>query len=311
MAEEKLRPLHYYQWFWQDWRSNRRVQQMSYQARGLYRELLDEYWAEGIIPDDLKALAVICACPLQDMEHYWPEIEPRWIRVDDGFRNEKLEAMRTGKDAERIAKARAGRSGGFVSNSHTRAEAKRQTITESHVGTLEGLPLTLKDASASVTQLQASAEELSARAKHFQAKPDIEEEVGEELELVGHQAKSTSRKTSATNVAARIYDAYPKKVGKNAAMSSIRRAIAKVLAEGVVDPESYLCDCIAAWIESREADKHAGKFVPEFPNPATWFKQGRYEDPASQPKTRTQYTDMTQEQAAALWEKDMGAQALA
>lgn len=41
--------LPYYRWHWRDYRANRKVQRMTYIERGLYRELLDECWAEGFI----------------------------------------------------------------------------------------------------------------------------------------------------------------------------------------------------------------------------------------------------------------------
>jgi hypothetical protein len=55
--------LPYYRWHWRDYRANRKVQRMTYVERGLYRELLDECWAEGFISDDLGALAEVCGCP--------------------------------------------------------------------------------------------------------------------------------------------------------------------------------------------------------------------------------------------------------
>src|ERR1700753_2189881 len=109
--EQLNEPLPYYKWFWRDWRGNRKVQRMSWQARGLYRELLDEFWSEGIIPDDLSKLADICGCTLEEMQRFWPEIVACWVRVEGGYSNAKMERQRTAKDAERLAKAKAGRGG--------------------------------------------------------------------------------------------------------------------------------------------------------------------------------------------------------
>jgi hypothetical protein len=52
----------WYRWLVKDYRANRKVQRTGYIARGLYRELLNEAWIEGSLPNDLAALADICGC---------------------------------------------------------------------------------------------------------------------------------------------------------------------------------------------------------------------------------------------------------
>lgn len=108
----KGEPLPYYRWFWRDFRANRKVQRMSWQARGLYRELLDEFWAEGSLPNDLEKLADICGCKLSEMKQLWPEIEPCWELWPEGFRNAKMDEQRTDADYVRAQNAANGRSGG-------------------------------------------------------------------------------------------------------------------------------------------------------------------------------------------------------
>jgi uncharacterized protein YdaU (DUF1376 family) len=122
VAGVSMEALPYYRWLWRDWRANRKVQRMSWQARGLYRELLDEFWSEGSIPADLDQLADICGCTRAEMEQFWPQIEPSWERIEGGYRNGKMESQRTSKDAERITKANSGRKGGLACNSRTRAD---------------------------------------------------------------------------------------------------------------------------------------------------------------------------------------------
>lgn len=108
-----LESLPYFKWYWRDWRSNRRVQRMHYIARGFYRELLDEQWSEGSLPNDMHELADICGCPIAVMQEYWPEIEPCFSETEDGrLVNEKMENQRTENDAKRVKQADAGRRGG-------------------------------------------------------------------------------------------------------------------------------------------------------------------------------------------------------
>ena len=105
--------LPYYKWFWQDWRANRAVQRMTYIQRGIYRELLDECWAEGFIPDDIEKLADICGCPPEVMADAWQVLSKCFEPAGDGVLiNEKLHTLRTDKDAERARKAANGSAGG-------------------------------------------------------------------------------------------------------------------------------------------------------------------------------------------------------
>jgi uncharacterized protein YdaU (DUF1376 family) len=108
------RTLPYYKWFWQDWRANRKIQRMSYIERGLYRELLDECWVEGSIPDDINELADICGCPIDVMADAWQVLSSCFVLVDGVFINEKLHSLRTEKDMERLKKAENGKKGGIA-----------------------------------------------------------------------------------------------------------------------------------------------------------------------------------------------------
>jgi len=107
---DKLEPLPYYKWLWRDWRLSRSVARMHYIARGFFRELLDEQWAEGSIPDDDRELAEICGCPVAVLREYWPEIAPRFeVREDGRLVNLKLERLRTELDEKRIKYVESGR----------------------------------------------------------------------------------------------------------------------------------------------------------------------------------------------------------
>lgn len=87
---------------------------MGYIAKGLYRELLDEAWIEGSIPNDMVELADICDCPIEVMTEAWPRIMTCWHLDGDRWVNEKLESLRTEVDTIRVTKARAGRIGGLT-----------------------------------------------------------------------------------------------------------------------------------------------------------------------------------------------------
>ena len=71
----------------------------------------------------------------------------------------------------------------------------------------------------------------------------------------------------------RFWEAYPKKVGKEAA----RRAFEKVK-----EPVDLLINAIEKQRQSEQWMKEDGRFIP---NPATWLNQGRWEDEVKPAKT--------------------------
>jgi uncharacterized protein YdaU (DUF1376 family) len=126
------RSLGYYKWYWQDFRANRKVQRMTYIQRGLYRELLDECWAEGSIPDDIEQLADICGCPVDVMADAWHVLNKCFAKDGTTWRNEKLETMRTERDQIRVKKSEAGRLGGLAKSLKTdyiKADGKQMPST--------------------------------------------------------------------------------------------------------------------------------------------------------------------------------------
>lgn len=133
MAEKKKRdfePLPYYRWYWRDYRSSRAVQNMHWQARGLYRELLDECWAKGCIPDDPTLCAEIVDCPAKAMEKHWPELRSLFVPIGDGLlANERLENERTESDKLRVVRAVNGRRGGEKKKQNlANASKDKQTV---------------------------------------------------------------------------------------------------------------------------------------------------------------------------------------
>lgn len=110
------RALPYYRWYVSDYRATRAVQRMDYVTRGLYRELLDECWVEGAIPDDPEKLADICGCPIGVMAEAWKVLRERFTPLNglEGvyLTSKRLEVERTDSDKLRAVRALAGRKGG-------------------------------------------------------------------------------------------------------------------------------------------------------------------------------------------------------
>ncbi len=72
--------------------------------------------------------------------------------------------------------------------------------------------------------------------------------------------------------AAEIYAAYPRKVGRNAAMKAIKRAMLQQTVDALMEATQAFAKATAAWpAEDRQY----------IPHPATWYNQGRYADDRS------------------------------
>jgi uncharacterized protein YdaU (DUF1376 family) len=121
---ERSKPLPYLRWYVTDYRASRRVQRLSWQERGIYRELLDECWIEGSIPDDPDKLAEIAGCPRGVMAEAWANLKPMFVPIEgmDGMylTSRRLETERSEDDAYRVNKSHAGRLGGLAKASRAK-----------------------------------------------------------------------------------------------------------------------------------------------------------------------------------------------
>ena len=80
------------------------------------------------------------------------------------------------------------------------------------------------------------------------------------------EAKPASTTTSAAHQAEMIYEAYPRKVARPAAIQAIRRAL-----------QAKSFDWLLGQVE-RYAEAVEGQSKKFVPHPATWFNQARYDD---------------------------------
>lgn len=154
-----VEPLHFYKWHYRDYRANRKVQRMSWQAKGLYRELLDEYWQEGSLPVDHGELADICGCTQEEFAGLWPQMAACWSIEDGLLVNQKMDSQRTLQDQDRANAAVIGRKGGLAKA----ANAKKK----------------LADASGSVADasaLPSGSSELLARREEKRREEERREE---------------------------------------------------------------------------------------------------------------------------------------
>lgn len=131
-----MKALPYYKFYWQAWRASRTVQRMTYIERGLYRELLDECWAEGSIPNDLTSLADICGCPEDVLANAWQMLSKCFVEIDGNrLINTRMNEERTEKDQIRVKMALSGQKGGMAKlRSKDDAEANaKQMLSKCHI----------------------------------------------------------------------------------------------------------------------------------------------------------------------------------
>lgn len=115
--------LPWYPWYVTLYRANRKVRRLTYVERGLYRELLDECWDDGSIPDDVPKLAEIAGCPVGVMAEAWPNLRPLFEPSEglDGMylQSPRLEQIREAQNAFR-AKQSQRRKGTTVNHGQPR-----------------------------------------------------------------------------------------------------------------------------------------------------------------------------------------------
>ena len=126
----------WYPWYVSDYRGSRRVQGLSIEQRGIYRELLDECWIKGFIPDDVVKLAGICAIRVKLMQRHWPTVKNMFDTLpgSDGkfLISARLEVERKHIDARRAQAASAGRASAASRNGRSTDVQRQPTNTAQH-----------------------------------------------------------------------------------------------------------------------------------------------------------------------------------
>lgn len=117
--------IHSYPWYITDWRESEAVATMTYEQRGLYRELLDLCWREGSLPNDEAILRRLTFGDSDEFQRCWPAVRRQfeerdgrlWNRKVDEKRPEVLDAKERFSNAGKSRAAKAKREKGrFVSS---------------------------------------------------------------------------------------------------------------------------------------------------------------------------------------------------
>jgi uncharacterized protein YdaU (DUF1376 family) len=102
-----------FQFYVRDWIISTR--HLSPESRCAHIDLLSFGWEGGGIPDDLSALAAMCAMTPARFRKAWSEIQGKWPLAEDGRRrNPRQESQRQEMADQRQRRAEAGRKGGLA-----------------------------------------------------------------------------------------------------------------------------------------------------------------------------------------------------
>jgi uncharacterized protein YdaU (DUF1376 family) len=99
-------------WYVKDWLSSEDRARMTYEARGVYRDLLDYAWLHRGIPADKSTLANWLGITPRKLALLWGMMAHCWQEVDGRLVNRKQEDVRTDLNTFREGKQAAGRKGG-------------------------------------------------------------------------------------------------------------------------------------------------------------------------------------------------------
>lgn len=115
-AQERLRPLPWFKWWYVDHRSHRVGRTLTCREEGMLLRLLEEQWLEGAIPDDYNRLAEIVGESAAAVADAWVKLQ-KFFRPVPGAEgallfSRRLENERSEMDALRVKRSMAGKLGG-------------------------------------------------------------------------------------------------------------------------------------------------------------------------------------------------------
>lgn len=236
-SEDCLDPLPYYKWHWLRYRASRKVQRMSILERGIYRELLDEQWAQGYIAGDDKSLSEILEDSKQVLASAKQVLSKCFTEISHNvWQNETLEEQRTENDAIRAKRKLAGLLGGLAK----------------------------KDSEASAKQVLASATDAEADASKCHIEEKIREDKRREERVVNLPPEPQPH---SDEVLFRVAKGYPKLSTINSEYD-IPRADADLIIEAICEVgDEKLTGAIAAYVKSLDNIKFAMKACDFFGKP--------------------------------------------
>lgn len=116
-------PVHSYPWYIHDWRQSRTRLRLSPMGRYIYRELLDETYLDGSIPDDPALLAKICGVTEKEFLKHWPDVSRSFTLRDGAWHQDKVDEVLENLERWKDQRANAGRKSGASRRTKSQREA--------------------------------------------------------------------------------------------------------------------------------------------------------------------------------------------
>jgi len=120
-----------FQFYPKDYQTDGKVRMMSWEARGVYVDLLCTYWLEGTLPADPKRLANMVGMTPRRFEKLWPQIAPCFEIDGESLKQKRLIREREKQKAYSEKQSENGKKGA-KSNETNRAGKPTPKPNEGH-----------------------------------------------------------------------------------------------------------------------------------------------------------------------------------
>jgi hypothetical protein len=237
------------------------------EAQAIFFKMLGVQWRDGSLPGDPEELARKCKVRVSAMQMHVQKLLQLLVQRRDGtYIFEPLE-----RDRQRS---------GLVSQARSEAAKRRWNKDVDAIASANGNAF--EDANAHPF----------AHANACRSKKKEERSEREDL-------KPLVRKRTAPATLESIYQTYPRKVGKLAALKAIEKAVSRISAErriGEGEAAAFLIERTRVFANSPK-----GQLGDLTPHPATWYNRGSYIDderewqantPSAPPNTGRKFADL-------------------
>jgi uncharacterized protein YdaU (DUF1376 family) len=234
------------------------TQHLSAEQSGAYLHLLMHSWKVGPLPTDQEALRRIARVEKDAWSIAWAVLIAFFKQIEDGsLVQPRLEVERAAWGAKKEASVAKARDAARRRWSQMRGADASSIAPSTAQAMLERCPSPPPPPTKTNTSTTADDLEVFRTA----------------LPKAKHNTEEIDR----------VYQAYPLKKAPGAAKQAIRKALDRLSTRGEADPVTFLIGRIEAMKASRQRDEAAGRFVPSFQYPATWFNGECYDEPGLEP----------------------------
>lgn len=123
-------PIHSYPWYVNDWRKSMMRLRLTPLGRYLYRELLDQCYIDGSIPDEPELLAKIADISPKDFQKLWPSVKQAFeLREDGNWHHNKADEVLSEITRWREQKSNAGRKSGESRRTSVQQDTSERSTT--------------------------------------------------------------------------------------------------------------------------------------------------------------------------------------